>query len=272
MPSASPSTSTTAQDARTVFVRGLDAAVTDEILSSTFSAIGPVKHAFLVKKRAAPGAIQLSTHHKGFGFVQFALEEDAVRAVHEMHGTRLQGRVMKVEGAKKRASFESRKEQKLAEKAPAAVDLEHAAAGDGDGDAPASPTLGKASKKKSRPTRTAEQLESSKLKHNLVKTVAVGGLGVEDVEGAMALAKSLTVAAGKVLHVAESSKRKKKGKKGDRGGGNRQRREFRGRVAARSRTFQILWRWCHLSNDAKAISADFHSFLFHFVHKIRNSR
>ena len=212
MPSASPSTSTTAQDARTVFVRGLDAAVTDDILSSTFSAIGPVKHAFLVKKRAAPGAIQLTTHHKGFGFVQFALEEDAVRAVQEMNGTRLSGRVMKVEGAKKRASFEARKEQKLAEKAAPAVDIENAAAGDGDGLA-ASPTSTKAAKKKSRANRTIEQLEKSKLKHNLVKTVAVGGLGAEDVEGAMALARSLTVAAGTVTNATESTKGKKKTKK-----------------------------------------------------------
>lgn len=207
--SASPS-----HDSRTVFVRGLDAAVTDDILSSTFSAIGPVKHAFLVKKRAAPGAIQLTTHHKGFGFVQFALEEDAVRAVYEMNGTRLQGRVMKVEGAKKRASFEARKEQKLAEKAPPAVDTENAVAGDGGGDDPVpSPTSLQASKKKSRPTRTTEQLEKSKLKHNLVKTVAVGGLGVEDVEGAIALAKSLKVAIGKASNTKESAKSKKKAKK-----------------------------------------------------------
>ena len=225
MPSAS--TSTTAQDARTVFVRGLDAAVTDEILSSTFSAIGPVKHAFLVKKRGPPGGINLN-HHKGFGFVQFALEEDAVRAVQEMHGTRLEGRVIKVEGAKKRASFEARKEQKLAEKAQQDDDDTEAARGGKGGEngaeteAMASPMSSKGKKKKARVTKTAEQLEKSQLKHNLVKTVAIGGLSAEDVEGAIAFAKSLKVSTGKSSkggkQGAKAKKKRNQKKKGVKGG------------------------------------------------------
>ena len=76
----------TLDDPRTVFVRGLDPAVTDGILSSHFSTIGPVSHAFTVKKRGS-STLNLD-HHKGFGFVECAGEGDAVRAVQEMHGTR----------------------------------------------------------------------------------------------------------------------------------------------------------------------------------------
>jgi RNA recognition motif-containing protein len=47
-----------------VFVRGLAYSVTDEALSALFSAVAPVKRAFVVKDK---GTEQKS---KGFGFVQ----------------------------------------------------------------------------------------------------------------------------------------------------------------------------------------------------------
>ena len=149
------------EDKRTVFVRGLAFSVGDDELTEAFSAIGPVKHAFTVKKKDS------QTKHKGFGFVQFALEEDAVRAIQELGGTRLAGRVLKLESAHKRASFEERKSIKK--------------------------SANENKKEEEAPKQVKRQfpVEESKKKHNLVKTVAVGGLEPNDIDGAVALAKSL---------------------------------------------------------------------------------
>ena len=76
-------------DPRTVFVRGVDAAVDDAQLQEFFAEVGPVKNAFLVRRgKGAP--------HRGFGFVQFALAEDAERAAAQLHGAELAGRKLKV--------------------------------------------------------------------------------------------------------------------------------------------------------------------------------
>lgn len=76
------------QDPRTVFVRNVAYDVDDEQLNSFFSELGPIKQGFLVKKGGG--------RHQGFGFVQFALEEDAERAVEELQGRELGGRKLKV--------------------------------------------------------------------------------------------------------------------------------------------------------------------------------
>ncbi|GAQ92352.1 nucleolar protein 4 [Klebsormidium nitens] len=89
-------------DRRTVFVRNLAFNTTQAKLEEAFSAVGPVRKCFLVKDKG-------SEQHKGFGFVQFALAEDAERAVASKQGSSLDGRTIKVEVAKKRASFEERK-------------------------------------------------------------------------------------------------------------------------------------------------------------------
>ncbi len=79
-------------DPRTVFVRNLEASVTNEQLQEFFSEVGPVKNAFLVKRgRDGP--------HRGFGFVQFAVQEDAERAAAEVPGKELAGRKLKVQAA-----------------------------------------------------------------------------------------------------------------------------------------------------------------------------
>jgi hypothetical protein len=52
------------------------------------SGIGPVKQAFIVKSSGKT--------HKGFGFVQFALHEDAERAAKQANGVELGGRKMQV--------------------------------------------------------------------------------------------------------------------------------------------------------------------------------
>ena len=81
-------------DPRTVFVRGLAPEVDDQKLTERFSDVGPVKRAFLVRQgKDGP--------HRGFGFVQFALQEDAERAVAELQGVELGGRKLKARGARR---------------------------------------------------------------------------------------------------------------------------------------------------------------------------
>lgn len=164
------------EDKRTVFVRGLSFAVGDEQLEEVFSSIGPVKHAFLVKKKE-------SGKHKGFGFVQFALEEDAVRAIQELNGTKLEGRTIKVESAQKRASFEERKEKKKQE-------IKKRGESDGkeeyrDGGGQSAVALREGTKHQ----RPKGNKEDALKKHQLVKTLAIGGLSPDEVAGAIELAK-----------------------------------------------------------------------------------
>lgn len=75
-------------DARTVFVRGLAYDASKDDLETAFAAVGPVRSAFVVGEGAGK--------HKGVGFVQFALPEDAGRAVSELDGSQLKGRKIKV--------------------------------------------------------------------------------------------------------------------------------------------------------------------------------
>lgn len=160
------------EDRRTVFVRGLSHAVGDEQLSEAFSAIGPVKHAFLVKRKG-------NEKHKGFGFVQFALEEDAQRAAQELHGTKLQGRTIKVESAHKRASFEERKKLR---KTSENVEGEDADVGEDLGEK-------KSDGADIRQVHGGSKQDAMK-KHELVRTLALGGLNANDVDGAVDLAKT----------------------------------------------------------------------------------
>ena len=61
------------RDARTLFIRNLAPDVDEAALEEAFADIGPVRHACLVR---TPG----EQAHRGFGFVKYAIEEDAQRA------------------------------------------------------------------------------------------------------------------------------------------------------------------------------------------------
>lgn len=61
---------------RTVFVRSLPYNCTDAILQTTFEEIGPVKSAYIIAGK--------NGESRGFGFVEFALEEDAGKCVHAL--------------------------------------------------------------------------------------------------------------------------------------------------------------------------------------------
>lgn len=78
-----------AERGRTVFVRNISFDVDDKALEEAFNDVGPVRQAFIVKEKG-------QQRHKGYGYVQFALQEDAERAVEELHGRALQGRAIKV--------------------------------------------------------------------------------------------------------------------------------------------------------------------------------
>mmetsp|Transcript_3372 Transcript_3372/g.9016 ORF Transcript_3372/g.9016 Transcript_3372/m.9016 type:complete len:592 (-) Transcript_3372:658-2433(-) len=94
-----------AKDNRTVFVRGVAFSVDQQPFEEAFSDVGPVKQCFLVRDKGAP-------KHKGCGFVQYALPEDAQRALQEMNGRMLGGRKLQVELANKRAPLEERKRKR----------------------------------------------------------------------------------------------------------------------------------------------------------------
>ena len=77
----------------TVFVRSLPYDATDAALEEHFSEAGPVRSAFVVKDRA-------TQQGRGFGFVTFALPEDAAQAVSTMGGSLFQGRRLALDLAK----------------------------------------------------------------------------------------------------------------------------------------------------------------------------
>jgi len=188
-------------DPRSLFVRGLSHEVGDAELNDAFSAVGPVRHAFIIKDGKGG-------RHKGYGFVTFALQEDAERAVQELHGTELGGRKIKLEGAQKRASLEDRK-TKNKRKQPSQDDNEEPAAAEEDAkdaekgakskekakpgtarepavkkprQAAAAPSPAVVTKK--RPAKDPEKVAKNLEKHSLVRTVAYGGLTSESIKAA----------------------------------------------------------------------------------------
>lgn len=175
------------KDPRTVFVRGVSFDIGDAELEAAFSAVGPVRHSFLIKAGR-------NGKHKGFGFVQFALEEDAIRATQELNNTDLGGRKIQVESALKRAPLEERKTKRKGaaaegdgegEKKEPAAKKPRAA----EGDEVAAEAAVQAASPKTAPARKRDPAES-KAKHALVRTVAVGGLSPATMDAAIASARA----------------------------------------------------------------------------------
>ncbi|KAH7671348.1 RNA recognition motif domain-containing protein [Dioscorea alata] len=82
-----------------LFVGGLSFYTTDESLSEAFAQFGQVVEAKVVMDRVADRS-------KGFGFVTFASEDEAQKALTEMNGKVLNGRVIFVDKAKPRIRFD----------------------------------------------------------------------------------------------------------------------------------------------------------------------
>lgn len=80
----------------TVFVGGLDSAVTQQTLYHAFLPFGDIVEVNLPKPEA-PGS---SDPHRGFGYVEFESAGDAADAIDNMDRSELYGQVIKVAAAK----------------------------------------------------------------------------------------------------------------------------------------------------------------------------
>lgn len=80
----------------TVYVGGLDQAVSVQTLAEAFVPFGEVVDITLPK----PDLPNSNDNHRGFGYVEFDLPEDAKEAIDNMDGSELYGRTIKVAPAK----------------------------------------------------------------------------------------------------------------------------------------------------------------------------
>ena len=81
-----------------VFVRNLPYSTTDASLTEAFSnEFGPVKEAFIVAEKGPGGK------SKGYGFVYFALAEDAASAVAKSKSFKVDGRAVTIDTANRKA-------------------------------------------------------------------------------------------------------------------------------------------------------------------------
>ena len=84
-----------------LYVGNLSYSMTDQMLQDTFSVYGEVTSATVIMDRD-------SGRSKGFGFVEFAQDADAQKAMAEMNGKDLDGRSLKVDEAKEPREREQR--------------------------------------------------------------------------------------------------------------------------------------------------------------------
>lgn len=91
----------------TVFVRGLPLSIDDAALESLFSEAGPVKKCFVIRDKA-------SRKSRGYGFVLYALQQDAASAVKLFNGRDEQG-------SRLRVAFALKKNRPFLEKEPGEV-------------------------------------------------------------------------------------------------------------------------------------------------------
>ena len=78
-----------------VYVGNLSYSLTEEKLKELFSEYGEVSEVVIVKDK-------YSGRSKGFGFITFADDESAKKAISEMNGKEVEGRELKVNEARPR--------------------------------------------------------------------------------------------------------------------------------------------------------------------------
>lgn len=195
------------QRSRTLFVKGISYGVEKDSLEDAFTAVGPVRNCFIVRTKG-------ETQHKGCGYVQFALREDAAAALKQLQHTVLGGRKIKVEFAAARAPFSERKR-----KADVMVDpgtgkaIDPEAGPDQVSKAAAATKQPTGQTSEAKKLRTAPQQPMKRqprtlkvkppqptAKQQLVMTVAIGGIPA----GQQAAVQSLAAAAGKVASVDDA--------------------------------------------------------------------
>ena len=82
--------------AKKLFVGGLSWGTNDDGLSQAFDSFGPIEEVKVITERD-------TGRSRGFGFITFANDEDAMEAVAQMDGKELDGRSIKVNEARERA-------------------------------------------------------------------------------------------------------------------------------------------------------------------------
>jgi len=79
--------------AKKLYVGNLTFSMTDSELEEAFAEFGEVVSAVVIKDR-------VSGRSKGFGFVEFAKEDDAIKAKSALNGKELKGREVRIDDAK----------------------------------------------------------------------------------------------------------------------------------------------------------------------------
>lgn len=80
---------------KTLFVGGLSWNTTDDGLRSAFAKFGEITESRVVTDRA-------TGRSRGFGFVTYTQDQDALNAIQGMNGTELEGRMIRVNEAEQR--------------------------------------------------------------------------------------------------------------------------------------------------------------------------
>lgn len=93
----------------TLFVRGLPFEATSKDLEDFFGEIGPIRKCFVVTDRSTEeekkdeSEPKAPVKNKGFGYVHYALEEDAQSAITKLKNVKFMGRKLKIELAKRKS-------------------------------------------------------------------------------------------------------------------------------------------------------------------------
>ena len=143
----------------------------------------PIPHrtVFLVRKKG-------QDRHLGYGFVTYALLDDAKRAVEDMDGKQICGRSVQVSFAKRRAPLD---ERRLRDQEGAAAEAE---AKPEPKEKPPAPKQDKPEKAPEPRAKVAAASVPGTDKHRFVRTLALGGLTDDNRKAAIKKAKK----AGKV--------------------------------------------------------------------------
>ncbi|KAI8389273.1 hypothetical protein BD560DRAFT_452161 [Blakeslea trispora] len=102
----------------TLFVRGLPFDATNQDLEDFFGDIGPVRKCFVVTDKSSEGQFR----NKGFGYVHYALEEDAQAAIDKLKNTKFKGKKLRIELAKRKSETHHQDQPEETEKKPKKVE------------------------------------------------------------------------------------------------------------------------------------------------------